>query len=70
MGKAVPCKTCKTDTFLKWKSYFETHWWITCEGCGQSCPVSRDIYENVSMREAGEEWNRINSVRGGKREKH
>jgi len=52
-GKAVPCKWCKTDRHLKWKTYNEDIWWIACEGCGHGSDPK------PTMAEAGEEWNNL-----------
>lgn len=58
MGKAVECKRCKTDQWLKWK-FWEPNmdqitWWIVCEGCGAHGEPG------YSQAEAGEKWNADN----------
>ena len=52
MGKAIPCKRCKTDNALRWKHYNREWWVIGCDRCGAVGP------QGESPREAGEGWNK------------
>jgi hypothetical protein len=56
MPKAMPCKVCKTDRHLKWKTWYEDEWWIACEGCGNHSQP------RGSTSQAGEQWNSENFV--------
>lgn len=54
MGKAEPCRFCKTDKYLKWK-FLDDKIWIHCDSCGQVSDPK------TSQLETGEDWNANNA---------
>ena len=56
MGKASPCRNCRTDKHLCFKHYGEESYWVCCDKCGRHGPAK------PSRRDAGEAWNKDNPL--------